>query len=58
MSYVVIMFTSFQYVLSEHPYLLKQEANLNRICADFLSFLYICIAVGDPIIKMGGLEFH
>jgi hypothetical protein len=24
----------------------------------FLSFVYICIAVGDPGIKDGGLEFH
>ena len=24
----------------------------------FLSFVYICIAIGDPGIKDGGLEFH
>jgi hypothetical protein len=25
-----------------------------QICANFLSFIYICILVGDPIIKRGG----
>jgi hypothetical protein len=30
----------------------------NEICAGFLSFVYICIAVGDPIIKSGGLGSH
>jgi len=24
----------------------------------FLSFVYICIGFGDPIIKKGGLGFH
>ena len=28
------------------------------ICAGFLSFDYICIAVGEPVIKRGGLRFH
>ena len=27
-----------------------------RICAGFLSFVYICIAVGDPVIKRRGLR--
>jgi hypothetical protein len=26
------------------------------ICAGFLSFDYICIAVGEPVIKRGGLR--
>jgi hypothetical protein len=26
-------------------------------CAGFLLFVYICIAVGDPVIKRAGLEF-
>ena len=30
-----------------------------RICAGFfLSFVYICIAVGDPVIKREGLEIQ
>ena len=28
-----------------------------RICAGFLSFVYICIAVGDPVFKRGSLMF-
>ena len=28
------------------------------ICVGFLIFAYICIAVGDPIIKRGALGFH
>ena len=28
---------------------------LMRICGGFLSFIYICIAVVDPIIKRGGV---
>ena len=31
------------------------EANLRRFS---LSFGYICISVGDPVIKMGGLGSH
>jgi hypothetical protein len=27
-------------------------------CAGSLSFYYICIAFGDPVIKRGGLESH
>jgi hypothetical protein len=27
-----------------------------RNCADVLLFVYICIAVGDPVITTGGLE--
>jgi len=29
-----------------------------RICAGFLSLVYICIAVADPVIKRGDLRFH
>jgi hypothetical protein len=30
-----------------------------QICIKvFLSFVYICIGFGDPIIKKGGLGFH
>ena len=29
-----------------------------RIFAGFLSFVYICIAVGDPVINRGGFESH
>ena len=29
-----------------------------RICEGFYHFVYICIAVGDPIIKTGGLVSH
>jgi len=28
------------------------------ICAGFISVVYICIAVGDPVIKRGGLGSH
>jgi hypothetical protein len=28
------------------------------ICADLLLYVYICIAVGDPIIKREGLASH
>jgi hypothetical protein len=31
------------------------EANLCRV---FLSFVYICGVVGDPVIKKGGLGSH
>jgi len=24
----------------------------------FISFVYLCIAIGDPVIKMGGLGSH
>ena len=29
-----------------------------QICTRFLSFVYICIAVGDPVFKRAGLSSH
>ena len=29
-----------------------------QVCADFILFVYICIAVVDPVIKRAGLRFY
>ena len=30
--------------------------DLTRTCADFLLFVYICVAIGDPILQIGTVQ--
>ena len=44
-------------VLMDHQHQYKYGGLFERkwICADFISFVYICIAIRDPVFKSGGL---
>ena len=38
--------------------MMNGKMNMDSSIAGFLSFVCICTAVGDPVIKTGGLAYH
>jgi hypothetical protein len=42
-------------VVDSIPNQVKPKAKWKRICVGFVLLVYVCIAVGDPVIKRGGL---
>ena len=46
------------FMLSFNFVIVRGLFECKQICAGFSSFAYMCIAIGDPGMKRGGLESH